>query len=294
MPRHDEISLTARGGNASIHYWTYHAEAARESSRKSASAQNTIVMIHGFRGDHHGMRLIAEALPDRRVIVPDLPGFGLSDPWPGGHTLTDFIEFLDAFLHGLDLPEHPVIVGHSFGSIICAEFAARFPTELSALILINPISAPALSGPRALATKATLGYYKTAAALPEKIGLRLLRAPAIVRVMSIAMAKTRDPTLRRYIHAQHDAHFSSFTDRRALLDTFSTSVSHTAADRACEIRSPTMIIAGGRDDISTLADQECLAATIPQAALTVVARAGHLIHYEAPALTAAVIEEFLA
>lgn len=290
MPRHDEIDLTVAGGTASIHYWTYHADAARGPS----NAPRTIVMIHGFRGDHHGMQLIAEALSGRRVVVPDLPGFGLSEPWPGGHHLDGFTDFLHTFLRRLDLPAPPVIVGHSFGSIICAEFAARYPALLEELVLINPISAPALSGPRRLATKVTLGYYRAAAALPDRLGLRLLRSPTIVRMMSMAMAKTREPNLRRYIHSQHDAHFSSFTDRRALLETFSTSVRHTAADRAGDIRAPTLIIAGGRDDISTSADQECLAGSIPRAELTVVGRAGHLIHYEAPALAAAVIEEFLA
>jgi pimeloyl-ACP methyl ester carboxylesterase len=32
-------------------------------------------MIHGFRGDHHGLQLFADALPEYRVIIPDLPGF---------------------------------------------------------------------------------------------------------------------------------------------------------------------------------------------------------------------------
>lgn len=287
MPRHDEIQLSTDGGKVSIHYWTYGAEEIEMST-------STIVMVHGFRGDHHGMQLVAEALPGYRVIVPDLPGFGLSDAWPDGHSLECFVDFLSSFIDHLDLPSPPALLGHSFGSIVCAEYAATFHSAISDLILINPISSPALRGPRAVATKLTIGYYKAAAALPEKVGLRLLRSPVIVRVMSLAMAKTHDPELRQYIHAQHDAHFSSFADRTALLDSFTTSVSHTASDRAGEIRSPTLIIAADRDDISTLADQQRLHDRIGGSQLVVVAGVGHLIHYEAPALAATLIEEFLA
>ncbi|GAB3570610.1 hypothetical protein GCM10027344_36590 [Spelaeicoccus albus] len=281
------MQLTSGAGDVSIHYWTYGVEAGDAPA-------STIVMIHGFRGDHHGMQLIAEALPGHRVIVPDLPGFGLSGLWPAGHGLDGFTDFLSAFIDHLKLPEPPVLLGHSFGSIICAEFAATFHDATSHLVLINPISSPALQGPRAAATKLTIGYYRASAALPEPLGLRLLRNRAVVRLMSVAMAKTRNPELRQYIHAQHDAHFSSFADRTALLDAFRTSVSHTAADRADEIRTPTLVLAADRDDISPLTDQQRLHDRIHGSEFVVVAGVGHLIHYEAPALAATIIEEFLA
>lgn len=301
MPRHDQIQLSSGAGDVIIHYWVYGSSPADNApgpndndSRPGNATGRTIVMIHGFRGDHHGMQLIAEALPGYRVIVPDLPGFGHSDLWPTGHGLDGFVEFLAAFIDRLDLPEPPVLLGHSFGSIVCAAFAATFHEACSRLILVNPISSPALNGPRALATKFTIGYYRISAALPEALGLRLLRNRAIVRLMSIAMSKTRNPELRQYIHAQHDAHFSSFADRTALLDSFRTSVSHTAADRAAQIRTPTLVVAADRDDISTLNDQQHLHDLIPGSELVIVSGVGHLIHYEAPALAATLIEEFLA
>ena len=36
----------------------------------------TIVLVHGFRGDHHGLEPVVAKLPGYRFIAPDLPGFG--------------------------------------------------------------------------------------------------------------------------------------------------------------------------------------------------------------------------
>ena len=102
----------------------------------------------------------------------------------------------------------------------------------SPLILINPIAAPALEGPKGIMTKLAVLYYRLAARLPRRLGLALLRSPLIVRVMSEAMAKTPDKELRRFIHGQHHAYFSAFADRDSLLESFTASVSGNVAEVA--------------------------------------------------------------
>ena len=47
------------------------------------TAGPAIFMVHGFRGDHHGLLRLVEALPNNRVILPDLPGFGQGAVLPG-------------------------------------------------------------------------------------------------------------------------------------------------------------------------------------------------------------------
>jgi len=96
--------------------------------------------------------------------------------------------------------------------------------------LINPIAAPALDGPQALLTRLAIFYYWAADRLPERAARSLLGNPVIVRVMSIVMAKTKDPALRAWIHAQHDRYFSSFSDTRTLLEAFKASVAHTVPE----------------------------------------------------------------
>ena len=160
-------------------------------------------------------------------------------------------------------------------------------------MLVNPIGAPALEGPRGVMTRLAVLYYRTAAALPERAGYALLANGAIVRVMSVTMAKTRQKPLRRWIHDQHDRYFSAFGDRDAVLEAFRASVSHVVSEYAADIQAPTLLVAAERDDVTPLDAQHRLVTRFPDAKLEVIPEVGHLIHYETPGDAAARILRFL-
>lgn len=253
-----------------------------------------VFMVHGFRGDHHGLLRIVEALPRHRVLVPDLPGFGAAEPLRGRHDIAAYTGFVRAALAALDLGPRTVLLGHSFGSIIAAHLAAGSPGIVNTLVLVNPICEPALEGPKAVTSKVAELYYRLAARLPEKPGMAVLRNPLIVRGMSVLMAKTKDPGLRRWIHGQHDAYFSAFTNRRVVLEAFQASISETVRDVAPRLGLPVLLIAAELDDIGSVKGQHALAARIPDAELHLLPGVGHLVHYEKPAEAAEIIEDFLA
>ncbi|MCQ2000687.1 alpha/beta fold hydrolase [Arthrobacter zhaoxinii] len=253
-----------------------------------------IFMVHGFRGDHHGLLRIVEALPRHRILVPDLPGFGSGGALPGRHDVPAYTGFVREALAALGLGPDTVLLGHSFGSIIASHLAAQSPELISELVLVNPICEPALEGPKGITSKAAELYYRLAAGLPEKPGMALLRSPVIVRGMSMLMAKTKDPGLRRWIHAQHDAYFSAFADRRVVLDAFRASISATVRDVAAQLTMPVLLIAAEQDDIGSVRGQRLLAELIPDAELHILPGVGHLVHYEKPAEAASEIEDFLA
>ncbi len=130
---------------------------------------------------------------------------------------------------------------------------AAHPGTVSELILVNPIAAPALEGPKGLMTKLAVLYYEAAARLPRRLGQGLLRSQLIVRVMSETMAKTRDKQLRRFVHAQHSAYFSAFADRESLLEAFKASVGSNVAEVAGSLTLPVLLIAGEKDEIADAA-----------------------------------------
>lgn len=170
---------------------------------------------------------------------------------------------------------------------------AADPDLAAVLVLVNPISTPALEGPSRAASRVAEGYYVAADRLPEAAGRALLANPVIVRGMSAFMAKTKDRTLRRWIHGQHDAWFSSFASRRVVLEAFQASISGTVRDRAQDIDVPVLLIAAEQDDIGSVASQRELAALFPAATLRVIPDVGHLVHYEKPREAAQLIETFL-
>ena len=269
--------------SADIAYWIYNPKGTQ-----------TMVMVHGFRGNHHGLEDIIAKLPKKyRIIVPDLPGFGESRPFKQGrHDIHGYVQFLGEFINQLNIGQ-PVLLGHSFGSIITAHFAAQFPTSISKLILVNPIASSPLKGPRAILTQLTVFYYWVSSKVPEKVGRSLLSNNAIVLAMSALLAKTKDKKLRRQIHKNHLTHFSSFQNRQVVLEAFQASTTATAADKAHEIPMPTLLIAGERDDIAPLVHQKALHAALASADLTTIEKVGHLAHYEAPSVVAEAITIFL-
>lgn len=272
---------------ATVAYWTYEPVQVTPETR-------TILVIHGFRGDHHGLLRVADQLPGMRIIMPDLPGFGSSDAFESGpHTVERYCTFITGFMGALGLGPETVLLGHSFGSIIAAHFVASHPGAVTSLILINPIAAPALEGPKGIMTKFAVLYYRLAARLPRPLGLALLRSPLIVRVMSEGMAKTGDKELRRFIHGQHHSYFSAFANRDSLLESFRASVSGHVAEVAGKLTLPVLLIAGEKDEIATLPDQHRLASLLPDGTLKVIPGVGHLIHYETPGPAAGFIGNFL-
>ncbi|WP_138444275.1 alpha/beta fold hydrolase [Sinomonas susongensis] len=259
------------------------------------AAAPTVLAVHGFRGTHHGLLRIVDLLPDVRVVMPDLPGFGASSPLGAGreHDIEGYAAWVAALAEDLGLGPDTVLLGHSFGSIVAARVCAEHQGRFSGLVLVNPISSPALEGPQGILSRLAVGYYRAGAGLPESIGSALLRHPAIVRVMSEAMAKTRDPELRKFVHGQHAQHFSSFASREVLLESFRASVSHTAAEAADELSLPVLLIAGERDEVAPLPAVRDFHSRLVDSRLTVIPGVGHLIHYETPRPAADAIRAFL-
>jgi pimeloyl-ACP methyl ester carboxylesterase len=278
-PRLHKINIA--GSNAC--YWIFNPK-----------QKKTIVMVHGFRGNHFGLQDIYALLTDFRIIIPDLPGFGESTPMrTQPHDVEGYSTFIEELIRELKL-EKPALLGHSFGSIIAASVAARSPQLVGKLILVNPIASPALQGRRTFWNYSTKLYYQLGAALPEKPGLALLSSRAIVRLTSFLLTTTKDKKLRRDIFQHHLRHFSSFQSRDVLLEAFDASIAHTVLDYASNIHMPTLLIAGGADDIAPLHAQQKLEHQLLDAQLVSIPNVGHLIHREAPAKAAKAIIVFLS
>lgn len=251
-------------------------------------------MIHGFRGTHQGLARIAEELGNAyHLVIPDIPGFAEGEQLDD-YSLENYVAWLHRFIKTRKLPTPPILLGHSFGSIICAAYAAKYPRTIDKLILVNPIGAPALEGPKAIMTRLAIFYYWVGKKLPAKLAHSWLAARPIVMVMSMTMAKTNNKQLRKYIHSQHLQYFSQFHDARSVSESFIASTSHCVRDVAADIPVRTLLIAGDRDDITPLRKQKELAELFPDARLAVITNVGHLTHYETPDQVARLMREFIA
>lgn len=251
----------------------------------------TLIMVHGYRGNHHGLEAIAAGLSKYRVLIPDLPGFGESEELSDTHSIEAYSNWLNGFIEALGLEREVHLMGHSFGSLVVGFYATQHSPQ--SVSLVNPVSTPALEGPRAALTNLTKIYYLLAAFAPKFAGEWLLRNKISVMVMSIVMAKTKDKELRRWIHNQHISNFSDFASVRVAVEGYEASISTDLSKLAAQIAAPVLIVSATLDDITDIESQRRVSNLYQKLTYKEIQDVGHLVHYEAPAQAAEYISDFL-
>jgi pimeloyl-ACP methyl ester carboxylesterase len=102
-----------------------------------AGAGKPVVLVHGGASSALEWKRVMAAGGGRYAFyAPDLPGFGESDRDPKGYYLTDFTDFLAAFIQQLKL-DKPALAGHSLGARNCLEMALLPGNNIRKLILID-------------------------------------------------------------------------------------------------------------------------------------------------------------
>ncbi|HEX3197456.1 MAG TPA: alpha/beta hydrolase [Propionibacteriaceae bacterium] len=104
----------------------------------------TVVAVHGITANHRNFALLAEALPQHRLLAPDLRGRGASRSLPGPWGIDRHAEDVAGLITAS--AEGPVVlVGHSMGGFVAAALVRRFPDLVSSLVLVDgglPLSPP--------------------------------------------------------------------------------------------------------------------------------------------------------
>lgn len=98
-----------------------------------------LVLLHGYPENLQIWSHLAPLLARHyQVIAFDWPGQGYSEEWPGGATPQLLADRLLTILDELHIPR-PVIVGSDMGGQPALVFAARYPTRLSRLVVMNSL-----------------------------------------------------------------------------------------------------------------------------------------------------------
>lgn len=253
----------------------------------------TVVLIHGYRGTHHGLKEIAQELAkkDLGVIVPDIPGFGEGKVLEH-YQLSDYTKWLKEFIREIDLADKPHLLGHSFGSIVVASFMAEQADMIDKLILLNPIPQP-VSESKTLIDFFGNGYYRVGQRLPQPLAIKWFSSKLMTLIASEFMIKNRSVANRRYINNEHLSHFSKFASIQALVESYQASSINSVKEYAPLINTQTLIIAGDKDDIAPLKKQRVLEKEFTDAKLKVINNVGHLTHYETPKEVASLVYDFI-
>ncbi len=248
-----------------------------------------LLLVHGWPQHWYEWRgLVAELAGERRLIMPDLRGFGWSDVPEGPIEPDVFVRDLVALLDALGL-EQVDVAGHDWGGFSSLLLSARHPERVRRLLAVSSPS-PWLKVTPQLALETWRAWYAAlfAAGLMHRDGARLaswfMRREGISgHDVEVFAARLREPAR------------ASATTRlyRAYLRT----VAATARGKAtAEPRStvPTLLMIGDRD----MAVTPKLATGFEHAGedmrAEVVPGAGHFICDTHPQLVASRVREHLA
>jgi len=240
-----------------------------------------ILFIHGFPLSHSMWQHQREAFStDYRVITPDLRGFGESDVTEGMVTMEQHGDDLVALLNALDVNEPVVLCGLSMGGYIAWQFQQKCPERLCALILCDT---------RAIADT------------PEGVRNRKRLAQMVVENGSAAVAAAMLPNL--FSPATGDRDQSTIDELRQTIAATSPQGIAAAALGMAErsdvtsllpsIETPSLLIVGEDDGISTPEEMQSIADAMPDARLVEIPEAGHMSPLENPEPVNTAIREFL-
>lgn len=244
--------------------------------------QPTIVFVHGVLNDHSVWILQTRYLAHHgwNVLAVDLPGHGRSAGAPPA-TVEAAADWLVALLDAAGVPA-ATLVGHSFGSLIGMEAAARAPGRVRQLVLLGT-AAPMKVAPALL--QASLDEPMAAIDMVNRFSHALLAPPPSVLGPGTWVAGGARALMRRVL-ASNTAVNIFHTGFKACND-------YRGGEAAIEkVECPTLFIAGQRDQM-----------TPPQAAQPLVRRArhgrlvtvdaGHDLMAEAPEEVLSVLTHFL-
>lgn len=244
-----------------------------------------IVFIHGAQNDHCVWALQSRyfAYHGYRVMALDLPGHGAS----AGDALRDIgtlADWIAAVLQATGI-DSATLVGHSMGSLIALECAARHPARVERIVLVGNAVPMAVSDLLLDAATTDVNRAIDMIANWSHSGLGHWPGPGFSMFMMAKRLMQRQP-------AQ-----SLFTDLKACNDY------HHGLDAAAVLHSPALLVSGAADQMTPARAARSIHAALSERALTLglpaprhvtLAGCGHNIMAEKPDELVALLREFLA
>jgi pimeloyl-ACP methyl ester carboxylesterase len=192
-----------------------------------------------------------------KIIVPDLPGFGLSvDPnkvW----NVDDYADWVVDFVKALGLENQEIfLLGHSFGGRISIKLASRYENTLKIKALI-------LTG---------------AAGVHAKVRHKFKFKTFVYRQLKFLSKVSLIKKLFPYLEGQLARYFASVDYKNAspiMRECLIKAVNENLEPCLEKINCDTLLLWGKNDDATPLADGELMAEKILKAKLVVLEKSGH-------------------
>lgn len=297
IPFHTSGTLTSRQvagpnakfaelGRVSVHYReaTYSGDCACKAP--------LIVLLHGFGASTFSWREVEQPLSKfGQVIAYDRPGFGFTErPTAWGsinpYSFQGNFKILDELIGKFGSGRKVVLVGHSAGGQLAAEYARVNDSKVSALILVDPAILTTGGAPEGLQW-----FYD----IPQiaRLGPILVSSIASSGDQLIYKSFYDESKVTQTILNGYHRPLKVAGWEQGFWNFVTASKQNELVANIGKIKQPTLLITGAADTVAPTSDTRKLHSLMPGSALEVIARAGHLPHEEQPkAFMTAVIKHW--
>jgi pimeloyl-ACP methyl ester carboxylesterase len=249
-----------------------------------------VVLLHGNGAlvqDFELSGLAGQLAQHYRVFVFDRPGYGYSNR-PRSRVWTPEAQaklFAEAFRQlGL---ERPIVVGHSWGTLVAVALGLDHPDHVSRLVLLSGYFYPTIRGDVALMAPPSVPVVGDL--------LRFTISPLIARLIwrsMIAKLFSPNPIPTKFERfpiwmALRPGQLRASAAEAAMM----IPAAHRLARRYQDLSVPTLIMAGEQDhQVTTKHQSSRLHNELPGSALRIIPRGSHMIHHEHPKMIVAALQ----
>jgi pimeloyl-ACP methyl ester carboxylesterase len=288
MPSEFEVSGVAHA-TAVLGDFTAHVAQAGDG--------DPVVLLHGWPQHWWAWRHLIGPLADdgRRVICPDLRGFGWSECPGYGYAAEQFAADLIELLDALDL-ERVDLVGHDWGAYTAFIACHRHPERFGRLVAMGSPSPLMKLTPRLMSHLWRYWYQQVLAA--PVIGPRVvsrLGSPRNIVARWIGLHRLRDDEISAYVRQFEDparVRASVALYRQSVLTEFVRPF--RAEFRRGRLSVPTLVLHGREDRPTHRALVEVLANHADRVEIDLLDGLGHFLLEEAPEAVGEAIRSFLS
>jgi pimeloyl-ACP methyl ester carboxylesterase len=241
---------------------------------------DAVVLVHGLGGTSNNWTPVMGALARHRAIRPDLPGSGRSARVEGSLSIERFVDSVKAVCDRLQV-SRAHFVGHSLGTIVCLNLAARHPGLVRSLALFGPLLAPPEAARPNIAARG-------AKARSEGVAGMQAIAEAIVQAATSTDTRAHKPVtvalVRESLMRQDPEGYARSCEALAAAQPVDLAL----------IKAPALLVTGEDDAVAPPQTVRAIGDRLPGSRVVVYPRCGHWTTYERPEECARELRDFLA
>lgn len=251
---------------------------AYDDKNPGTSARIPLVLVHGHPFDRTMWAPQLAAFADgRRVIAPDLRGYGASPVTPGTVPLSRHARDIEELLGFLEVDAF-VLAGLSMGGQIAMECCARLGDRVRGLVLADTFPDPETPEGRRART-----------ALAGRLLAEGMRGYAD-EVLEKMVAPYADPQVKAHVHGM----MTATSPEGAAASLRGRAERPDYRPLLTRVTVPALVVVGADDTFTPVADARAMHALLPHSTLHVSEGAAHMPNLERPEEFNEVLGRFLA